>query len=299
MSLNQGQNSEVVRGVTLEAFLADSKNNLIYKGYDPFNKTRLRFGLNVGKLCDAAKDKDKTEAGTVTKNELKRRIAKELGLLLRLTKDYAVSKKDTTLRILVDYSQTTINHMKDADVQPFVAGLAKSVYIPALFTDVDFIKYEVTSADFAAIVADATSFNNMIGDTNKDDNESSTANDVIDQIIDDIHIDITSFDNTIGHFNDLYPAFVNGYYKNKATQILGLRHEGIKGIVTKGGIAQSGAVVGVAGTDKNTSTDGTGGYELYFRPGSYDIEVTLKSGEKKMKQITSEYRTLLEVDFEF
>ena len=298
MSLNQIQSSEVVRAISLEAFLAVPKNNLIYKTYEPFNSTRLIFGLNVGKLGDLAKVKEKSGAGTVTKWELQRDIAKRLSNILKLTRDYAIKKNDTKLKVLVSFSQTTISEMKDPDLQPFVTGLAEKVFTDVLLTNVDFMKYEIDAADIASLVADANSFNNMIGDNTKDGNASSTANDTLDLVIEDVHSNIESFKNTAVHFENTNPEFVDGLFKNMEITVLGVRHEGLRGIVRNGGLPVRGALVKVEGTKKEIKTGADGSYELYIHPGIYNIIATLANGEKLSKVITVLYRTMLEIDFD-
>ena len=258
MGLNKRQTSHKNRGVTLKAFLASDESKSVYALYFPFMRGVTSFGNNLILFEEEAKEKEKSKAGTVTKGGLKKSIAKRMGAALSLTKDYAVQAKNEGLKTLVSFSEPDINKINNGDLLAFITGIAGKVYTTTLFADVDFIKYDVTSVQIAAIVADATTFNGMIGSVQSDKNLSSSANDNLDMIIDNMNLDIESMDRSIVYFNDSNPDFVSGYYKNKVLYTVGVRHEGFEGIVKIAGVPQAGAIVGSDGSHKTGGTDSDG-----------------------------------------
>jgi len=138
----------------------------------------------------------------------------------------------------------------------------------------------------------------MIGGNKKDENESSSANDAMDLVIEDIHSNVESFNNTIDYFADTHPEFVSGYHKNKVKSITGIRHEGLQGIVRRNGVVQAGATVRLVGAEKSINTDGSGHYEMYLRPGNCTIEVSVNGLFKQTRLIEVLYRQIIEIDFD-
>lgn len=297
MGLNKRQTSHKNRGVTLVAYLTTDENKAVYALYYPFNRGVTSIGNNLILFEEEAKDKEKSNAGTVTKGEMKKSIAKRMGSALSLTKDYAVQAKNEGLKTLVSFSEADINKINNGDLLAFITGIASKVFTTALFADVNFIKYNVTSVQIDAIVTDANTFNGMIGSVQSDKNFSSSANDNLDMIIDNMNLDIESMDNTIVYFNDSNPDFVSGYYKNKVLYSVGVRHEGFEGIVKIGGVPQAGAVVGSDGSKKTVVTDSDGHYEIYLVPGNCKLKVEFE-GKELVKDVEVQYRKIVEVDFE-
>ncbi len=298
MSLNKHESAESLRGVTFKSYMEIGLTKQIYSGYLPFNRGYQSFLTHLAQFDIEAINKIRNPAGTVSKHEQKRSIAKRLGKDLKLTKDYAIQSKNSAMKILVSFSQRDINKMKDSEILPFVTNLKDKVFTEALFENVDFLEYEVTSIEFNSIVTDATVFNKDTGEVKEEDNSSTTANDKLGDIIDLIHLDFESMENTIVRFTDDYPDFVNGFNRNKTLELLGTRHEGVTGFVRLQGVAQPKSFVGVEGTNKSTEADKNAKYKMYLIPGDHTIIAKNAKGNKQTKTIRVEHRKMLDVDFD-
>ena len=297
MALNNIQSSEENRGVTIKAYLELDANKAIYSSYTPFSRAYASFLANLTLFEEEAKNKEKVAAGVVTKTDTKSSIANRGGLYLGLTSDYALQVKNSGLKKMVDYSEYDILKMKDSDILPFVTGLVKNVFTNALLTDSVFIKYNVTALQITSLAADAVSFNQNIGTIKEDSNSSSSANDNMNMIIDNMHLDIESMDKTIQFFTNDFPEFTNGYYKNKVLIKLGIRHEGVFGKVTKGGIPQESAEVSMG--DKMVLSDAEGNFSKYHKNGKVIVTVKLVTGESLTKSTEIIWRKMTELNFEF
>ena len=297
MALNKHQSSHENRGVTLKTFLDSDESKSVYAAYGPFCRGYNSFVANLILFEQEAKNKEKVSAGVATKTDTKNSIANRLGLYLGLTSDYAIVIKNSGLKKMVNYSEYDIIKMNDSDILPFVTGLQKNVFTTELFADTKFITYKVTEILIAALVTDAISFNKNIGTIKEDSNFSSSANDNMNLIIDNMDLDVESMDKTIQYFANDFPEFVNGYEKNKALTTTGVRHEGVLGRVTKGGVEQESAEVTIDG--KVILTDAEGNFEKYHINGKVSVTVKLLSGESMTKNAEIIWRKMTVLNFEF
>ncbi len=298
MGFNQIQRSESVRGQAFKAFMEIQANKAIYTVFKPMKRGYNSFLDHLGQFDLEAKNKSKNPDGIITKDDLKVSIAKRLGVDLKLTKDYAVQSKNKGMKALVSYTESAIYTMNDPDLLPFVNSLKEKVFTDALFINEDFIEYEVTALEFAGIVTDTITFNGMTGEVIEDSNSSSTSNDKLNAIIDLIHLDFESMDNTIEKLAENNPDFVAGYHKNKVLTVLGVHHEGATGVVRMNGEIQPGAVVKVIDGKKSAIADSAAIYSMYLMPGLHILEATNAMGHKQRKTIEVSHRKMLVVDFD-
>ncbi len=298
MSLNKHESAESLRGQTFKCYMEEESIKEIYSEYIPFNRGYNSFLTHFAQFNIEAANKSRNSSGTVTKQEQKKSIAKRLGKDLKLTKDYAIQSKNNAMKILVSFSQRDINKMKDSEILPFVTNLKNKVFTNALFENEDFLEYEVTLIEFNSIVTDATVFNKETGEVKEEDNSSTTANDKLEDIVDLIHLDFESMENTIARFIDDQPDFVNGFNRNKTIVLLGKRHEGVTGFVRMDGMAQPKSFVGVEGTNKKTVADNNAKYKMYLVPGDHTIIAKNAKGNKQTKTIRVEHRKMLDLDFD-
>ena len=296
MALNKYQSKHENRGVTLKAYLESDESKGVYSEYGPFCRGYSSFVANMILFEQEAKNKEKISEGVVTKTDSKNSIANRLGTYLGLTNDYAVQIKNGGLAKMVNYSEYEILQMKDSDILPFVTGLKKNVFTTTLLGDVKFITYKVTDLLISALVADATSFNKNIGTIKEDSNFSSSANDNMNMIINNMDLDIESMDKTIQFFATDFPEFINGYEKNKALIKTGVRHEGLLGCVTKAGIPQESAEVIIDG--KKVLTDVAGNYEKYHKNGKVSVTVKTLEGDTMTKEAEIIWRKMTTLNFD-
>jgi len=298
MILNLNQNGEQARGLLVRAFLNDTVNKGIYALYFPFNRAAGSYLSNLTLLENETKNKARNGNGILTKDEQKKLISKDFGLVLSQTADFATLKNNTELLAQVNFPESYIYKMKDAEVYPFITNLQENVYTTAFLADVDFIKYEITDQNIQDIVDDAAEFKKKIGDNKLEDKEASVANDAMNKIITDLHKDIVSMDRNVGKFASDFPDFVNGYYKCTLPIKDGVRHQGKSGFVFKAGVKQPGAIIRINGTDKMAVADEEAYYELtIIKVGKYKATVTLKTGESKEFDIEIHRRKIDDQNF--
>ena len=283
--LNQIQNAELTRALRFKKFMND--NATIFNGYVPFKLAYDSFIVNTATLETQATLKEASGKGiTITKEGLKRRVSVYMGELLAITLEYAKAKKNDGMIALVKFPKSYIYKLDDANVLPFITNLINNVFTTALLTNADFIPYGITSAKIATIAADAISFDGKIGNANVVDSGVSTANKNINDTIDGIHENFTTMTNLVSHFKTANPNFIDGFYQNSQLIILGKRHTGIEGMVTKDGIPQAGFTVAIEGTNKKTVTDNDGHYVIIkTKPGNITIKTTKNGTDNAAKHI--------------
>ena len=280
MPLNNDQGHEMERDLTLDSFLDEEESIAVYDSYYPFKRAVTSFKGHCTEFTVESKKKNKSKAGTVSKTSLKKELAKDFGLCLSLTKDYAIIKNDVALETLVDFSVYKIYRMKGINILSFITNKVETVFTTALYADADFIKYEVTKLKVDAIVAKAIDYNSKIGKTTQTGNTSSTANTQIDKIIDLIHLDVESMENTINVFADEHPGFIDGFNKNKVIYKTGVHHQGVQGKVYKNNVLAPEAFLRIVDTDKTTTSDAEAIYKIiYMKVGHYTIECKNASGD--------------------
>ena len=297
MPLNNDQGHEMERDLTLDSFLDEVESIAVYDSYFPFKRAVTSFKGHCSEFAVESKKKNKSKSGTVSKASLKKEIAKDFGLCLSLTKDYAILKNDVALETLVDFSVTKINKMKGINILSFITNKVETVFKPALYADADYIKYEVTKLKVDAIVAKAVDYNSKIGKTTQTSNTSSTANTQIDKIIDLIHLDVESMENTINVFADEHPEFIDGFNKNKIIYKTGVHHQGVQGKVYKNDVLAPEAFLRIVDTDKTTTSDALAVYKIiYMKVGHYTIECKNISGDYTQVEFDVTPRNITNLD---
>ena len=297
--LNLTLSNELNRASKLKIFLLAKVS--IFLGFLPFNKAYTSFLANLATFeAEANKKESKSKGVTLTKAQLKKRIATKLGLILSKTQEYANDIGDINLSEKVNYTVSNIARLKDADVLPFVTSISTNVYTAALFANATFITYNITAAQVAAVLADATTFNNKIGEVNVVDSSASTANKNINLAIDAIHKNIDSMNNLIDEFAITNPDFVDGYHQNAALDNLGIRHQGVEGIIHFENQLKEGVIVKLIGTDKSARTDREGHYSIIqVKIGDYTVQANLNEDNTQSKPITVQRKQIQTVDFDF
>ena len=298
MIYNKHQNAELIRGETFLTYMELIDNKNIYSSYLPLSKKYTKFKTHFAQFQVEATNKGKSKAGTVTKAAMKLSIAKRLGAKLESTKDYAIESNNDGLKILVSFTEYEILKMKEGDILPLVQNLSKNVFTPALFSDKDFMEYNITALDISTILADAVLYNSNLGKVNTEDNSSSSANDNMDALIIQMHLDFNSMDINVKEFSESNPEFVAGYHKNKVLVETGIRHEGITGIVRKNGVIQPAAMIEEVGKNKISIADNDALYRMYLKPGKHTIQAKNENGDAQTKEVTVEQRKMGSVDFD-
>jgi len=146
--------------------------------------------------------------------------------------------------------------------------------------------YQVTAPKIAGIAADAILFEARVGNATIISAGSTTANDMINQTITEVHDILVSLDNLLPVYEETNPKFVSDY--NISTELItkGTHHTGIEGIVYKNGIPYPNAQVRFVGTDKIAVTDAQGHFTIIkIRAGSYSVIASNENGDSETKTI--------------
>lgn len=271
--ITQEQNREYNRSSKLEQYLAKDQSKSVYAGYEPFNDEATDFDGNFESLTQLIPDKNHVTTGITTdKRGFKQRISDELGLVCRKTYSYALKYNNSELAAQVNTRADLIFKMRDADLLGYAQGIEE--IITPLLNDANYIKYGVTAKQLGDIVADATTFNSMIGEADVTGSENTVANTAIDKVIDKLRLNIKHMDLLVDEFAESNPEFVQGYHLNSEVDKTGIRHSGIEGYVrTKEGEPVANATVKLQGTTKTAVTDLKGYYHIdRAHPDDYMVE---------------------------
>ncbi|MEI9933352.1 MAG: carboxypeptidase-like regulatory domain-containing protein [Ferruginibacter sp.] len=168
--------------------------------------------------------------------------------------------------------------MKDSDILGFALQI-QSLITPELAVP-GFVPYNITATTLATIVTNATAFNSMIGKADTTAAVSTTANTSINNLIKELHTNITHFDLLVDEFESSNPAFVQGYHINSSLDSTGVHHSGIEGAVTVKATTQpvANATITISATgkaDKIFTTDINGAYHAdRISAGDYAVTVS-------------------------
>jgi hypothetical protein len=260
--ITQEQSREYTRCTKLSQFLGQAAG--VYSGFPPFADEVTAFNANLADFTSLIPGKNGDNTGITTgKTELKHSIADALGLICRKTYSYALISNNQQLAAQVNTRADKIFRMRDADLLGFATEIQQ--VITPLLTDADYIKYGVTAAQLSDIVADATTFNAMIGKADVANSTNTLANAAINTVIDALRLNIKHMDLLVDEFEAANPAFVQGYHINSEVGEAGIRHSGIDGHVRTGGATGTpvaNATVSLQNTGKSAVTDLNGYYHL-------------------------------------
>ena len=292
------QSNELNRALKLQLFLNGTTS--IFSGFVPFNSAYVLFKSNVSNFSSQAGLKDASGTSiTQTKGQLKKSIATTLAQILGKTVSYCDATGNTTLRGKVDFSESDIFKTKDSDILPFVTNLVTNVFTAAFLADPVFATYNITAAQIAAVLADATTFNGKIGAAGVVDSGASTANDSIDTIITAIHKNINTMDNLVGDYKVSRPDFYSNYHKNSELEKIGTHHSGIQGVCKVAGEIAKNVKVEIVDTDKKVTSDLEGHYTLIkAKPGTCQVRATAENGASQTKNFNIRRGHIDELDFD-
>jgi len=271
------QSQEYNRFKKLSAFF--TSNSIITATFAPFQTEVNSFTINFQSFDALIPNKDVITTGiTSSKTSLKLSIADKAETICRKTRSYALLNSLPELAAAVNTSATKIRKMKDSDILGFITNI-QTVITPVL-ADPPFAAYNITAATLTAMVADATTFNGLIGKADSTASTSTTANTAINTIIKTLRTNLTHFDLLINEFESSNTAFVQGYHINSSLDTTGVHHSGLEGTVTAKAtglpIANATITVSATGkTDKSAITDLNGAYHAdRISTGDYTITVT-------------------------
>ena len=227
-----------------------------------------------------------TKPTTTTKATIMKRCSKNLSVLLGFTEEYYKGIKNKEMADTVHANQSSLFAIKDGEFTTQIQKIIKDIFTVALMADTVFITYQVTAPKIAGITADAILFEARVGNATIISAGSTTANDMINQTITEVHDILVSLDNLLPIFEDTNPKFVSDY--NISTELItkGTHHTGIEGIVYKNGIPFANAQVRFVGTDKIAVTDAQGHFTIIkIRAGSYSVIASNENGDSETKTI--------------
>jgi hypothetical protein len=279
--LNDEQSREYNRAQKLNTFFG--QNQPLIATYLPFNSEYKDFTSNINTLNGFIPNKGIPTAGiTQDKLTLRETIANELDQICKSTRSYAIKQGNATLAAETNLSSRKISRLKDADVLPLAQQI--QTLITPLLADIAFTPYGITAAMLAQAVADAGTFNGSIGSAGVAGSGSTVANKNIDATIKLLHGNMEQFDLLIGFFKTTDPDFVSGYHLNSAVDNTGIRHSGIRGLVTDNATGNpiAGAVITIVNTTKSATTDLLGHYNISrVTDGEYNVSVSATGAATK------------------
>ncbi len=104
----------------------------------------------------------------------------------------------------------------------------------------------------------------------------------------------------VSYFMDTNRQIIDEMALANQLMITGVRHNGLDGTVTKGGVPVFGATITIAGTKKTATTDAKGKYSISkIKGGDQTVTVTLADGSQQTKTATITKAQLETVDFEW
>jgi hypothetical protein len=299
--LNDDQSREYNRAKKLKEFFIIPANTTILNSFAPFKDRVTIFYGNFG-LFDSYVPKKDASGKPITelKDALKREQAQLWAPILSLTHGYAIVTHNTVLAGAVNYTEEELYGMKDSDVLGFATHLNTDIFTVAFLADAVFATYNVTDTMVTAALAKSNEFNSKIGVASTVQHGASVASSDIDAVIGKIHEDINLLDLLVVNFASTQPDFVEGYNLNKHKDEIGVRHQGMQGVVRIGGVVTDKAVVSVVGTSKSAGTDLAGHYALIKVkqglmqvkcevPGKPPVEVTHRVIRGKISELNFDF----------
>ena len=274
--LNLDQSNEFRRFSALDIFFGLPANVTIIGTFLPFQDDVVLYQTHFGVLNGLIPDKGALSVGvTESKISIKEGIAKVMGLVCGKTKVFAIKTSNTVLEAAVNVTESDILRMKEGDLLPFVINT--NAAITPFLANVLFTPYGVTAAILATQLANATSYNGMIGAAGVIITTDKIANKNINAAIKVLQTDLKTFDLLIDDFEATYPNFVEGYHSNAKVQHVGVHHSGIEGTVTDKvtGAVIFGATIRIIGLTKSSTTNLFGKYVISpVAPKDYQVQVS-------------------------
>ena len=271
--LSQQQGREYNRFKKLELFFDAFTSN--YASFAPFATEVNAFNTNFHNLERIVPGKTADATGiTSNKAGLKHDLAKDIALVCRKTRAYALRFGQPELAAQTNTWTEKIFSMKDADIMSYSTSVVN--LLTPLLANPDYIPYGVTAASLEAITTLSTSFDQLIGKARQSENVNTTVNTAINKAIHLLHDNITHMDLLVDEFEASDPAFVQGYHINSSIDNVGVHHSGIRGTVRNmGGEPVAHVTVALEGTAKTALTDLMGVYRLdRVSPGDYHVNVS-------------------------
>ncbi len=280
-NLSKNQTNEINRVDKLLNFLNIIAFKSLWFLYIPFKSQVNALTTNLASVYDKAGTKELTGKGlTDQKSQLKADFSEAMGVLLSKTTAYAIVENLPDLKEKVNYSESEIFHFKDADIFAFASSLKINVFIPDLFTNDDFIPYEVTEQNFDDAYTLAAEFNDLIGAAPTVETTSNVANKEINDVILEMRKNIEVLTYLIPHFKNINLDLCKGFYPASRRSDIGVHHTGLHASVTLNGTAVKGATVTIG---KKTSISDLEGFcnPIIVRSGLKEITCELTGHPKK------------------
>ncbi|MEO8413683.1 MAG: carboxypeptidase-like regulatory domain-containing protein [Ginsengibacter sp.] len=254
-------------------FLVASKPN--YGSFEPFAAEVNDFNANFQNLERIVPGKTANATGVTTdKTALKHELAKDIALVCRKTRAYALRFGQPELAAQTNTWEGKIFHMKDTDMMSYSTSVVN--LLTPLMANTDYIPYGITAASLDAITTRSTNFNHLIGKAQQSESVNATTNTAINKAINLLHGNISHMDLLVDEFENSDPGFVQGYHINSSVDNVGVHHSGIRGTVRNtGGEPMAHVTIALEGTAKEAVTDLMGVYRLdRVSPGDYRVEVS-------------------------
>ncbi len=275
--LNLGQSNEYRRFKSLDDLFNLPSSVVVINTFTPFKDEVVIYHSDFIKLDLLIPNKGALSTGVTTEKFVdKEKIAKEMGLICKKAKAFAIKTGDNILEVAVNVSVSEILRKKEADVLPFVINIIAAVN--PFITNVLFIPYGITSVKLATQLANATTYNASIGVAGSIIKTSDIANKNINSAIKVLQTSLHTFDLLIDEFEVVNPDFVASYHLNAEAQHIGIHHSGVYGVVTDVATGEPiyGATIKILGAAKSATTDLLGKYEMSpVGTKIYQLEVTV------------------------
>ena len=256
-NLSRNQTNEINRVDKLLNFL----NNVVFKAlwilYIPFKNQVDALTANLASVYDKAGIKEFTGKGiTDQKSKLKASFAEAMGIVLSKTTAYAIVENLLNLKEKVNFSVHDIFTFKDADIFAFANSLKTNVFTSDLFSNADFIPYEVTVDNFNDAYNLAVQFNALVGSAPTVETTSNVANKEINDFILDMRKNIEVLTYLIPHFKAIKLDFYEGFFPASRRADIGVHHTGLHASVTLNGTAIKGATVTIGNKSSVSDLEG-------------------------------------------
>ena len=150
------------------------------------------FGTHLSALENEVPDKNVTSTGaTIDKNLKKKAVGVYYEDSCQLTRNYAVDIENNTLEKSINYTESSIVHLKDVDVYPKIVAI--NALITPLLEEVAFKPYNITAKTLSDGLALAASFRDSLHSNSAIQHGQNVAGNTIDARLIPLRADNHSF----------------------------------------------------------------------------------------------------------
>lgn len=287
------QFNEYRRFKTLFGFGEKPESVTVIGSFIPFKTRWILFKNHFGILDGYVPQKQKDGKGITTdKKTLKHDISNELGVMCNKTRAYAIDQHLAQLASDMNISATAINETNDEEFEALVN--TKTALMSGQIANANYTPYLITQPDLDALDLKADNFNNMIGQSDNAQSDSSVAGVNIDKAIHDLQDDLKILDMLAEHFkggattNDFYL----GYHNNSVLQNLGVHHSSVEGTAPAGAVIKS--------ETKQVTADLSNHFVLSrLTPGDHTVTAVLAGQPPKSQVVKVKRGQVVTLDFNF